>query len=145
MEVQFSFNERSKAAQPISLRQLVTEQASQFQSLALQHRSILVNDVAADLLVSTDKNILASVIASLLRCTVNDSRSSDIRITAKRYNNIILLRVRDSNTAFSTAPYQDWKEINRLAGKLGGCIIEDDIRKKHATVTLSFCSMAIAA
>jgi len=136
MEVQFK---------TICLNSLVEQLVSQFQSLALRQGSFVVNNVAADFYVSTDKNNLATVISSLLSSVISGGRDSCIRVSAKRFNNIILFHLQDSNSAFTKDADRDWHEVNMLAGKLGGCIIEDEVRKKHATITFSFRSLANAA
>jgi len=145
MELQFSFRNTTVQPHTISLKLLVEQLILSFQPIAVRHGSVILNDVPVDLYVNADKDILVKVISSLLSSVISSSRNSYIRINTKRYNNIILLHLKDSNTAFTYSSIDDWQEINMLAGKLGGCIIEDEIRKKHGTLTFSFCSMANAA
>jgi|KBSSwiStaDraftv2_1062776.scaffolds.fasta_scaffold178258_1 hypothetical protein len=145
MEIQFGINNNKTTNNPIPLKLLVEQLALQFQLPALRNGSTILNDVAEDLYVHADKNILAKIISSLLDSVTDSSRNSYIRISAKRYNNIVLFHLRDSNTSCTQTKNYDWEEMNLLAGKLGGCIIEDEIKKKHATITFSFCSMANAA
>jgi len=145
MEIQFGICNSKTTNKPVPLKLLVEQLVLQFQSSALRNGSAILNDVPEDLYVNADKNILSKIISSLLDSITYSSRNSYIRISTKRYNNIILFHLRDSNTAFIPTQNYDWQEMNLLAEKLGGCIIEDDLRKKHATITFSFCSMANAA
>jgi hypothetical protein len=145
VEFQFSIDNKQRTAQMIPLKLLAEQLVSKFQLLAIRNGSTIFNDVPVDLYVNADHDILVKVICSLLSSVISGSRNSYIRISAKRYNNIILFHLKDSNTAFTHNPRHDWHEVNMLAGKLGGCISEDDIIKKHGTITFSFCSGAIAA
>ena len=145
MEVQFNFNNRKTHSRTISLKRLVAQLLLNLQPFAAGQGSFIVNNVPADFYVHTDENNLAVIISYLLNSIIGRSRRSCIRVNVKRYNNIILFHLSDSNTELIHTSDHDWQEVNRLAGKLGGCIIEDDIRKKHATVTFSFCSLANAA
>ena len=142
---QFCLSSRKTESQTISVKCLVTQLLSQLQPLAVTHKSFIINDVPADFYATADKNNLTVVISSLLSSIISRSRSSCIRLSAKRYNNIILFQLRDSNVEFTHTPHHDWQEINMLAKKLGGCIIEDDIRKKHRIITFSFRSLSNAA
>jgi hypothetical protein len=105
---------------------------SEFQPKAVKHRSFIVNDVPEDLYVYAHKNNPVMIISSLLNSIISRSRRSCIRLSAKRYHDIILFRLKDSTTAFTHISNHDWQEVNMLAKKLDGCVIENEIRKEHA-------------
>jgi hypothetical protein len=145
MKNQFSVSNPENQSQTISLKHIVAQLFSQFQPLAVKHRSFIVNDVPADLYVYADKNNLVMIISSLLNSIISRSRRNCIRVSAKRYHNIVLVRLKDSTKAFTHISGHDWRQVNMLAKRLDGCIIENDIRKEHATITFSFCSLVSAA
>src|SRR5580765_7001445 len=90
MEAQFCLSNRKTESQTISVKCLVTQLLSQFQPLAVTHKSFIINDVPADFYATADKNNLTAVISSLLNSIISRSSGSCIRLSAKRYNNIIL-------------------------------------------------------
>jgi len=145
MEIQFYFSNQSKHTQPVRVKSLVSQLLSQFQPLAVEKRSFLLNDVPENFTVHTNESKLTAIMSSLMNSFINKSLDSCIRISAKRYNNIILLRLSHSNATMNFTPDPDWNKVNMLAANLGGCIIEDDIRRSHATITLSFRCLANAA
>src|SRR5580765_295170 len=101
MDLQFSLSNPKTASQTISVKCLVAQLLILFQPLAVTHKSIIVNDVPADLYATADKNNLTLLITSLLNSIIGRSRNSCIRISAKRYISIILFRLSDSNADFS--------------------------------------------
>jgi hypothetical protein len=142
MENQFSETNPEKQSQKISLKLIVAQLLSQFRPL---RRSFILNDVPSDLYVYAGKNNLEMIISSLLHAIFTRSGRNCIRVSAKRYDNIILISLKDSTDAFTHISHHAWQEVNMLAQKLEGCVIEKDIRKEHGTITFSFCSLANAA
>ena len=144
MEVQFNFN-NDHSAKPIHVKRLVSKLLSQFQPIAVRSSSFILNDVPDDFYVHTNKEMLTTIISSLLTAVIRKSVNSCIRVNIKRYNNIVLFRLSHSNAKVRVTTDVHWHKVNAMAAKLDGCIIEDTIRKTHATITLSFPCLANAA
>lgn len=144
MDVQFTFN-REKQSQGVSLKRFVSQLLSEFQPLAVKNQSLIINEVPADFYVHTDKNILALIIRLLFHSIASTGSSNCIRVNVKRYNSIVLFQLKNTNTSFTYAPESNWQKINTLAQKIGGCIIENQMKERHATIIFSFCSLTNAA
>lgn len=130
--------------QTVSLNRLVAELIAQLQPLAVKQHSFILNDVPGDFHVKSDRSTLTMIMAALLNRVIGRTFKSCIHVSVKRINHIILIRVKASNSLDSHPPQQFWQKINQLAATIGGCIIENDLRKK-GTITLSFPGHAAAA
>lgn len=128
----------------VSLNRLVARLVAQMQPIAVKQQSFILNDVPGDFHVKADSNTLTMIVAALLNWVIGRTYKSCIRVSVKQINNTILIRVKDpsSLTNHSSEPF--WQEMNLLAAKIGGCIIENEIRKK-STITLSFAALKEAA
>ena len=94
--------------------------------------------------VHASKKDLEMAISSLLNSVVSRSRNGCIRVTASRYNDIIVIRVKDS-CSISLPDYYDWQKLNVLAEKLGGCVLENNKSSKNAAITFRFQCLGIPA
>lgn len=129
-----------------ALEDLVNRLLPRFQQAASGQNSYFINDIPAGFYIDADENLLATVISCLLGSMAKRSRNSCVRITAKRYNNIVLLRLKDANNKTADAiRYNDWRKVKPLAEKLGGCILAGAGWYDSLTVTLTFRSTAPAA
>lgn len=151
MEIQFtSYTSEinvpeDESTSSIGLDKMIAKLISRFQPFSVLNGSFIINDVPAGFYVDADKNLLATVISHLFSAMISKTKNSCIRISAKRYNNIILLRMSDTTGFIHSINTHHWYEMRSMAEKLGGCIIIDDIRKKQSNITLSFRCLANVA
>jgi hypothetical protein len=140
-------NDRTNGMQQtkLSLQQLVTRLLVHFQPAAVRQKSFILNDVPDNFWVNTDENMLSSVISSLFSTVISRSESGCIRISAKTYNNIVVVNVQDNNNAGNIRVPQELEEAQPLAERLGGCITMNNQRSDATMVTFSFFSPSIAA
>lgn len=141
----FGSGQSQPSSESIPLSRMVSQLVSRFQPFAVMRQSLIVNDIPKGFYVDTDENILATVIGHLFNTVIANTKSSCIRISAKRYGNIILIRISDPNGKMQSLSNQDWHALKAMAEKLGGCIIEDDIRRNSANITFSFRCLSNAA
>ena len=120
----------------VSLHQLLGNLLSGFQQSALRHKSFFINEVPEDILISADKNIVASVLGNLLRIISRNAVNSCIRVSAKAYHNIVLMHVRDNNSGNNNALNSSLSQVQPLVGKIGGFI--DISSKKQTATTIAF-------
>jgi signal transduction histidine kinase len=130
---------------PLSLKKLVSQILTHFQPAAVRHRSFLLNEIPDNFLVNADENILTSVIGSLFSAVINKSKNACIRVSAKTYNNIVVVNVRDSNNSITIRIPKELEEAQPLAEQLGGCITLNHQWNDVTTVAFSFFSPSIAA
>jgi len=143
MKTQFPGHHQNELA-TVSLKQIVARLITQWQPIAVRQHSFIVNDIPGDFHLKADSDSLAAIISALLNSVISRTANNCIRISVKRFNDIVLLRLKDSNTARSRYSQYDWQKINSLAAKIGGCIVENGI-SKNSSVTLSFHGLSVAA
>src|SRR5258706_16054001 len=147
MKVQFTIGYIDEVpVKTICLNRLVARLLVSFQPVAVLQKSFIVNDIPAGFQVNADKGDLLSVISYLLSSVIRKSPNSCIRVSAKRYNNIVLLRLKETNTNINhTRTFEyNWQQVNHFAEKLGGCIVVNELLKTSPTVTFSFRSLEAA-
>ena len=123
---------------PISLQKLMKQLLHSFQPAAEGNKSFLLNDVPGDFYVKADENKLATTIRSLLNKVISRSTGSCIRLSAKKYNNVILLYVKETTINGRILSSYELTEVQTLAEKMGGCITVNQYRRNATTLTLSF-------
>lgn len=138
MQIPFAFGYPGNIQTPskITLHNLVACLLPNFHSITIKQKVHILNDVPCGFCVTTDENLLASVISTLMVSLSGKSRNSCIKITAKRYRNIILLHMKDTYNRHVSISSNAWEELNPLAKKLGGCIVTN--QADSAAITLSF-------
>ena len=121
-----------------TLRQLVDQLSLSLLPQTVQQKSLIVNDVQQEMFVNTDKNILASVLSSLLNITILHSQNNCIRVSAKLFGNITLVHVKNNDSSLDGAIAHRLKQIQPLAEKLGGCVAVTHNKIKGTTVAFTF-------
>ena len=127
--------------QKISLNQLLSKLLPGFQQLAVDRKSFFINDVPRNILVNTDNNIVASVLADLLRIVSSKADNSCIRISAKSFHDVILIHVKDNNGCNNYVLDANFFQVQPLADKIGGFIDVTSQRKKATTIAFSFSNL----
>lgn len=145
MENCFDPGNTPKTQDPIILHKLVDQLMQSLLPRAIQQRNLIVNDVQHEMLVSADKNMLASVLGSLLYDTVAHASNNCIRITAKSYGRITLIHVRNSENRDDRSIVSNLHQIQPLAEKLGGCVSVTNNRINGTTVAFTFLNLPAAA
>jgi len=148
MKIPYAFGhpDDKPATDKLALDRLVASLLPRFQPVAVNRRSFFVNDIPQNFYIDADENMLATVIGSLLNSVALRSQNSCIRVSAKRFNDIILLRLKDANNkGFNPFNREQWLEVKPIAEKLGGCILADEETNDTVTVIFSFRSLPNAA
>ena len=148
MEVMFtpeiSLAPKKKHTGTVALNKMVSRLLYAFQPAAVQHNSFFVNEVPVNFTVNADRNMLAAVISGLLNSVAGKTKNSCIHLGAKRYSNIILFRLQNLNADGNGHFEYNWREINPLVEKLGGCITIGEANRRSSSITFSFRSLADA-
>lgn len=127
-----------------TLRQLVDQLSLCLLPQVVRQKILIVNDIQQELFVNTDKNILASVISSLLNITILHSQNSCIRVSAKYFGNITLVHVTNNDRSLEGVIAHSLKQIQPLAEKLGGCVEVTNNKTKGTTVAFTFNNNQLA-
>jgi hypothetical protein len=121
-----------------ALHQMVSILMASELPTAVRRKSFFVNDVPPECYISTDQQILATVIRGLLHTVVTHTTNSCIRITANCYGPIVLMHVKDSNSFNYNGIYEDLQPVQQIAGKMGGFVSITSKREDVTTITFSF-------
>lgn len=97
----------------------------------------LINGVPATLHIAAGQEILYQTLQHLLLLKADDSNSY-ISIGAKLFNQLILVQLK-TNLCFDylTNEYR-FREINEMAGKLGGCLYISQDRKDEVVISYTY-------
>jgi glucose-6-phosphate-specific signal transduction histidine kinase len=145
METQAIIPLSGKTFTSSSLHHLIKEVTESLAPDTTHSRSAIINDVPEDLVVSTNKELLASVLSNLMNMVITHTENSRIRITSKLFGNVVLLHVKDDGCLNYDSISQRLTRIQSLAERLGGVVGFTSYRNKLTTIALSFTNMAEAA
>jgi hypothetical protein len=121
-----------------SLQLLVNRLVSNSQTGIVRSKSIVVNKVPAEVLITDDENKITPVINELLTTMVANARNGSIYITAERFREIIILQIQDRNNYNGYALAFSIKNIEPQATTIGGHISIKAAQQLVATVSFSF-------
>ncbi len=122
---------------PVALHHLVDELLISLLPQTIRRKSFIVNDVKQEMLLSTDENILATVLSNLLDTTISHTQNNCIRVSAKFFGNITLIHVKDNDNRHDGAITNCMYQVEQLAEKLGGCITISNNKVNGTTVAFS--------
>ena len=128
----------------IHLQKFVSRVQTEFQLSAVKQNSLIVNNVPVELQVNTDPALLACIIKGLFNTMIGVCQNCCIQVSAKCFNNVVLLRVTNNNLNTFQNNF-DLKEVQSVAESLGGCITLNNQIKKGTAVIFSFINFPIAA
>lgn len=105
-----------------ALKLLVANVAQSILPTAVSRRSFFLNDIAPDLHVSTDKELLASLLNNLLRTSVSQTESDCIRISAFEQQQDVFLQVSENGRCYNANILHEMEELMPMAATLGGTV-----------------------
>jgi hypothetical protein len=127
------------------LRLLVNRLIISSLPVTIRNKSFIVNDVPAEFCIVGNASMVCSVIGALLKTVKSCSKNSCIRISAKNYDNVILLHIRDNNSLDSFALANGLKHMQPLVEKTVGYVSSTNRIEKIMTIAYSFSNLPIAA
>ncbi len=108
--------------QHVPLKQMVERLLISYQGVAQIQHSYFVNDIGDELSITTDTNLLSTLLGSLLYMTARCSRETRLRISARKYSNVVVLAIEDSSGLNNYEAISSMRHIRVLANKLGSVI-----------------------
>lgn len=106
----------------IALKKLVGNVAQTILPNAVSRYSFFVNDVADDIQVSVDKDLLASILSKLLHTAVTQTENDCIRISAYELQEQIFLNVHENGRCYGANLFNKMEQMTALAAALGGTV-----------------------
>jgi hypothetical protein len=92
-----------------------------------------------------NENLLAAVLGGLMKEVITHTESSCICITAKSYNNVVLLHVKNDGSLNYDSISHNLSAMQKQAEKLDGFIGFTSYRNKITTIAFSFTNIQEAA
>ncbi|QNA44374.1 HAMP domain-containing histidine kinase [Lacibacter sediminis] len=105
-----------------ALKQLVGHVAQSILPSAVSRNSFFVNDIAPDLQVSADRDVLASVLSNLLQTAVAQTESDCIRISAYEQQQQVFLQVNENGRCYNADIFTKMEQLMPMAAVLGGAV-----------------------
>jgi len=122
----------------LSLNKYVSQVISDLSPRVPEQPLSIINDVHADMYVSTDKEALVTILTRLVRVIVADSQNNRIHISAKSIGNIALVHMRGSHAAYNHEMALSLEKIEPLAERLGGCVTISNIGMYGISLAFTF-------
>jgi light-regulated signal transduction histidine kinase (bacteriophytochrome) len=123
---------------PSALQEIVNLVMDSLVPFATTRKSFLVNDIAPEIELYADKDMLALVVSDVLKTAIRHTENDCIRITAKSVQDSIFLNVKENGCRPYIAVAESMERIQPLAEKLGGFITVASSSHEGVTVAFSF-------
>jgi K+-sensing histidine kinase KdpD len=105
-----------------ALKQFVGSVAQTILPNAVNRYSFFVNDIAPDIQVSVDRDLLASVLSKLLQTAVAQTENDCIRISAYEQQEQVFLNVHENGRCYGTDLFNRMEQMVPMAATLGGTV-----------------------
>ena len=122
----------------VSLYDLIDNTVRSSLPFALRNHNLILNEISSGFMVHCEKQTLSNVVREILNAIMEFSKSSYIRISAKRYHEIVLVHFKDFNILNKTqAPY-NLQPVQKMAVEIDGYVGITSYRQYETTIALSF-------
>lgn len=138
MKTLFTAHGSTHADSDIFLRDTVDVLVSNIENPSFQRSSFILNDIPEEITIDTDRSAVIAVLRELLAEVVEHTESGCIRITAKTFNNIVLIHIKNDGLLHYHAMLPNLTGIHLRAEKLGGFVGFTSFRNKVTTIAFSF-------
>lgn len=125
------------------LHELTTRLIQNLIPKASSNKSFFVNDIPGQLPLRTNQQMFASVLNGLLLAIVTHSKDSCIRLSAKMYGNVVLVKVKNSTQSNTGAVENEVRKLQPIAEKMLGSISVNKHRKNLTTITFGFSNLPL--
>jgi hypothetical protein len=122
----------------ISLYDLIDNTIRSSLPFALQNHNLILNEISSGFMVHCEKQSLTEIIREVLNAIMELSKSSYIRISAKRYHEIVLVHFKDFNILNKNQPAYKLQPVQQLASEIEGYVGITSYRQYETTIALSF-------
>jgi len=129
----------------ISLRQLVNQLIKAVHPLTGRYDSLVLNEIPRELTVTADANMLAYVLGSLINCAVTSTGHECVHVEAVMADDRTIIHVRDAGMYYYHTISHQYRQVQYMAEKLGGCISIQNNNEYGTNVTFSLSNHSLAA
>jgi hypothetical protein len=110
---------------------------------AAGNKSFFVNEIPGHLLLGRDPQVVASLLGGLLSTVVSYAKDSCIRLSAKLYGNIILVRVNSSGDVSINGIDRYLQTLLPFAERMRGAIGFTTQRNNTTTICFGFSNLPL--
>ena len=132
-----------KILQVNRLHEVVDQLVKTFTAKAGSNKSFFVNEIPGHLQLGRDPQVIASVLGRLLSTVVSYAKDSCIRLSAKVYGNVILVRVKSSCGLNINESQSQLQLLLPLAERMRGAIGFASHRNNITTICLGFSNLPL--
>jgi len=122
----------------INLNELVSRLISSYQPLAEQKQSFFTNDVPTGLSVTTDQEVLSTLLGSLFYIVAKTSRNNSISVLASSYDDRAVISITDSSPSGSYGVLYEFQHLQLLSKEIGGFLEINSYKNKQTVISYNF-------
>ncbi|SRR5690606_13751680 len=125
----------------VCLYDVIDRLSESLEPLTFSKNTVITNDVAPDLFVGTDKNVVASVLGNLLNNLISHAGSDNIQISAKLFGNVVLLHLKNQAGNDCSPILHNIHDLQPQIERLKGFVGITSNRNNRTTIAFSFVNM----
>ena len=138
VKTQTVVTEDSKNSFNVPLHKLVDKVSDSLAPAAHRNKSHIINNVSEEIYLEICEDKVASILSRLLNIVILHSENSCVRISAKLFNNIVLLHLKDDGCINYDSISYSLSDMQKQAEKIGGFVGFTSYRNKLTTIAFSF-------
>ena len=138
VKTQAAITETSIDSINVSLHKLVEKVTESLAPAACRNKSHIINNVSEEIFLEICEDKVASILSRLLNIVLNHSENSCVRISAKTFNHIVLLHLKDDGCVNYDSISYSLTDMQKQAEKIGGFVGFTSYRNKLTTIAFSF-------
>jgi len=132
-------------APKVSLHKLVSELVQGLLPLTVKRRNLVLNEIPRDLSIGADENMLAYVLWHLINGAVQCTQNECIHIEAFTMGDHMMIRIKDVGAYFHHTISREYRQVQHIAEKLGGCISIENGKDDETNAALCIWNSQLAA
>lgn len=129
----------------MTLNQLAGKLADSFLPASVRHRNLFINEIPADMPAEHNHEYLAAVISDMFAAVFNLNHVADsgVRLSAKQYGYIVVLELQQETPFGPHLKNFEWKRVQTMAEKIGGCLHINSGTVKTNTLSFSYPNLPL--
>ena len=127
----------------INLNELISRLISSYQPLAEQKQSFFTNDVPDGLSVTTDREVLSTLLGSLFYIVAKTSRNNSISVFANSYDDRAVISITDNSPSGTYAVFYEFQHLQLLSKEIGGFLEINSFKNKETVISYNFINAAV--
>lgn len=127
-----------------SLYTMANNLCSELMPVALRSKSVLINDVAAELFTAAQENTIAPFLRQVISAVLRNARFGHIHLSAEKFADVVTITVEDRNNYNGYALSSSIAQLEPLARVMGGFLSLKGAQQLTATISFSFPDQLLA-